>query len=602
MKVKITPQMKAAVGKEALKLFGLEADKYGFIDRPEEIDLSGFTLKAITKFKELYRPHMKVRGVKPMFTNIEVWESILDDSAKNPKNMDQFATMLKETMRKIPGHRVYRKDDDDRWLCYLVNKIVYHPQRVEGKGEERVVYPPYVTVNFLASELGTNFEVSESYGDNYTYFQKGEQDPTTQTVLQSLMMRGWYTENDNFREEYLKTYKRTEEMLQSLGKQFTAVGTATDDVDGNEEEDDEGNISHRYRYRSTSEFKMERDGQPSRVVIDVVSESEKEADKGVAVNTAFWQEVDYHADRTSSKRNAEPETDDEEEDESFDDDSDDDDHKNNATVSLEVPVHPVAVVFDLRRHMRLRIYTDQLTEYKYDKALGSKLILPQETHDLVDMLLSHKGAWKDVIGGKGGGAIILCAGIPGTGKTLTSEVYSEVMERPLYSVQCSQLGMSPAQLEKQLLKVFARAGRWKAVLLLDEADVYVRARGDDLQQNAIVGVFLRVLEYYQSVLFLTTNRADMVDDAVASRCVAKITYDVPSQEDQLEIWKVLATAQGVLLPVETLRQIVKDNDGLTGRDVKNLLKLAILVSSSRGTPITADTVKFVKRFKPTAGK
>lgn len=601
MNVKITKQMYDAVGIQALKPFGLDESSFRYGRSACDLNLAEFTLKAVEKFKSLFRPHMKVRGVKPMFQNVEVWESILNETAKCPKNIDQFTTMLKETMRKVPGHRVYRKDDNDRWLAYLVNNIKYHPQQVVGKGEERRVIPPYCSVEFLYEELGTGYTEHTSFGDDYTRI--GETHFSQQTIFQSLMAKGWYPENDNFREEYLKTHKRTEEMMQSLGKQFTAVGEATDNVDGNDDDDDK---NHGWgRYHGVNTFKMEREGQPSRVVIDVISESEKAAKEGAQANYAFWQEVDYQADRMGARpdsaTNSKDDDDDEEIEEVDDDDTTERPKKNAATV-LEVPVHPVCVVFDLRRHMRLRIYSDQLTEYKYDKALGSKLVLPTETHDLVEMLLSHKGAWKDVIGGKGGGAIILCAGIPGTGKTLTSEVYSEVMERPLYSVQCSQLGMTPEDLEKQLLKVFARAGRWKAVLLLDEADVYVRARGDDLAQNAIVGVFLRVLEYYQSVLFLTTNRADMVDDAVASRCVAKITYEVPSQEDQKEIWKILAQAQGVLIPIDTINQIVKDNPGLTGRDVKNLLKLAILVSSSRGKPIDADTVKFVKRFKPTHGK
>src|SRR4029077_12394612 len=155
----------------------------------------------------------------------------------------------------------------------------------------------------------------------------------------------------------------------------------------------------------------------------------------------------------------------------------------------DVPLFPVVPVFDLRRHMRLRVHISNLTEYVYDTSLSNKLVLPQDQRSLVDMLVSHKGGFSDVIKGKGGGAIILCAGIPGTGKTLTSEVYAEAEQRPLYSVQCSQLGTKPDDLETELLKVFVRAQRWNAILLLDEADVYVSKRGSDLMQNAIVGVF-----------------------------------------------------------------------------------------------------------------
>ena len=33
-------------------------------------------------------------------------------------------------------------------------------------------------------------------------------------------------------------------------------------------------------------------------------------------------------------------------------------------------------------------------------------------------------------------------------------------------------------------------------MLIDEADVYIKRREDDMTMNAVVGVFLRVLEYF----------------------------------------------------------------------------------------------------------
>jgi len=144
-----------------------------------------------------------------------------------------------------------------------------------------------------------------------------------------------------------------------------------------------------------------------------------------------------------------------------------------------------------------------------------------------------------------------------------------------------------------------RAARWNAIALLDEADVYVMARGDDLIQNAIVGVFLRVLEYFPGTLFMTTNRSDMVDDAIASRCIARINYGLPSKLDQAKLWRILADTAEIPLADPVIAEILKSHADLSGRDIKNLIKLANSVARSRGTPITADMVDFVKRFKPT---
>jgi SpoVK/Ycf46/Vps4 family AAA+-type ATPase len=159
------------------------------------------------------------------------------------------------------------------------------------------------------------------------------------------------------------------------------------------------------------------------------------------------------------------------------------------------------------------------------------------------------------------------------------------------------LGTDPDTLENELLKVFARAKRWNAVCLLDEADVYVHERGRDLNQNAIVGVFLRVLEYQDSVMFLTTNRPDDVDDAIQSRCVARLPYPKPSRADQRRIWRVLADTAQVDLSEPVLTAALRQHHDLTGRDIKNVLKLAHLLR--RGAALTLEAITFARQFQPT---
>lgn len=60
-------------------------------------------------------------------------------------------------------------------------------------------------------------------------------------------------------------------------------------------------------------------------------------------------------------------------------------------------------------------------------------------------------------------------------------------------------------------------------MLLDEADVFLERRvNNDIKRNAMVGVFLRLLEYHQGILFLTTNRVSTFDDAFNSRISVKM--------------------------------------------------------------------------------
>lgn len=64
------------------------------------------------------------------------------------------------------------------------------------------------------------------------------------------------------------------------------------------------------------------------------------------------------------------------------------------------------------------------------------------------------------------------------------------------------------------------------MLLLDEADVYLEARSTtDLDRNKLISIFLRQLEYFQGIMFLTTNRVDNMDAAFESRIHLTLQYN-----------------------------------------------------------------------------
>jgi hypothetical protein len=55
-------------------------------------------------------------------------------------------------------------------------------------------------------------------------------------------------------------------------------------------------------------------------------------------------------------------------------------------------------------------------------------------------------------------------------------------------------------------------------VLLDEANVFMEQRSlDDLQRNVLISVFLRLLEYYDGILILTSNRVGTLDETFMSR-------------------------------------------------------------------------------------
>ena len=145
----------------------------------------------------------------------------------------------------------------------------------------------------------------------------------------------------------------------------------------------------------------------------------------------------------------------------------------------------------------------------------------------------------DLVRGKGKGLIILLHGEPGVGKSSTAESVAAFTGRPLFQVTCGDIGESADEVERRLENHFQLAHKWGCVLLLDEADVFLEARSKtDLKRNAIVSVFLRVLEYYSGILFLTTNRVGTFDQAFRSRIHMSLYYPRIQESPTLEIWKM----------------------------------------------------------------
>jgi SpoVK/Ycf46/Vps4 family AAA+-type ATPase len=128
-------------------------------------------------------------------------------------------------------------------------------------------------------------------------------------------------------------------------------------------------------------------------------------------------------------------------------------------------------------------------------------------------------------------------------------------------------------METALKDVLQRAQRWGAVLLIDEADVYIKKRDDNLTMNAVVGVFLPVLEYFDGLLFLTTNRVDDIDEAIVSRCIALIRYHPPDAAARARIWGVMGEQFALALAPGMPQMLADLFPAATGRDIKGLAKL-----------------------------
>lgn len=265
---------------------------------------------------------------------------------------------------------------------------------------------------------------------------------------------------------------------------------------------------------------------------------------------------------------------------------------------LTLPCHPGVEVFNLGTHESFWVSTTHLEPYKYKPELKEKLILPEAQRDLLDILTSDTDMLTgDIIEGKSAGNLILAKGSPGVGKTLTAEIYAEVIARPLYSVHAGVLGTKASEIAGNLRDVLQRAKRWDCVLLLDEADVFVAERGVDIELNAIVSEFLRVLEYFDGLIFMTSNRGDNIDDAIISRCAAIIQYDAPEKAQAIALWNVMSRNFKANLSDDLIADLVEAFPQATGRDIKMLLRLTLRVSMGKDKPLDLDLFRQCAMFR-----
>ncbi|MCJ1268209.1 hypothetical protein MMC22_008095 [Lobaria immixta] len=224
---------------------------------------------------------------------------------------------------------------------------------------------------------------------------------------------------------------------------------------------------------------------------------------------------------------------------------------------------------------------------------------------LVKSYVEKKSDFRDLVDGKGKGLVALLHGAPGTGKTLTAECVADHFKRPLYMVTCGDIGVSPPEVEKKLEEIFEYAVRWKAVLLLDEADVFLQERNyQDLTRNAIVSIFLRTLEYFDGILFLTTNRIGQFDEAFRSRL--HLTLHLPNLNPSNQHRILCIFIHDLKISDEDKDELIQSvgplikADKLNGRQIRNTVRTAIALAKQNGEPLSTghfeDVLEMTRNF------
>jgi SpoVK/Ycf46/Vps4 family AAA+-type ATPase len=179
--------------------------------------------------------------------------------------------------------------------------------------------------------------------------------------------------------------------------------------------------------------------------------------------------------------------------------------------------------------------------YRMERRGYDQLVLPEATKDFVKALVhecrTDSKLVQDFVATKGDGVVLALYGEPGTGKTLTAEAVAEELRRPMMVIAVSNLGSEIRHVEIELESLLRTAERWDSIVLLDEADIFLEKRGRDHYRNAMVAVFLKMLESHNSPLFMTTNRVFEFDSAIRSRVNVAIEYKTLDRQARTQVWR-----------------------------------------------------------------
>ncbi|KAH7058739.1 hypothetical protein B0J12DRAFT_696419 [Macrophomina phaseolina] len=281
-------------------------------------------------------------------------------------------------------------------------------------------------------------------------------------------------------------------------------------------------------------------------------------------------------------------------------------------------VSPVMLAFALGQKSWMPVHIDHMGElgppaYVPDANIGADNL--NIIRALSHRQISARKTWSaDFIKNKGEGVVVLLHGPPGVGKTYTVERTAIGTGRPLLSLTIGDLGKNEEAIEKELSKWFDLAHRWRAVLLIDEADIFLeRRRAADLARNGVVAAFLRKMEYFGGLLFLTTNRVEHIDEAFMSRVHVVIGFEKLSREKRRVIWesflqKLKREMEGKIRVDTEAERFVLDDEEMgavdwNGREIRNAFQTAIslaefeAIEQAEGDEEAAVAVVKVEHFR-----
>ena len=160
-------------------------------------------------------------------------------------------------------------------------------------------------------------------------------------------------------------------------------------------------------------------------------------------------------------------------------------------------------------------------------------------------------------------------GPPGTGKTALAEHIALALQRPLLVRQASDLvSKYVGETEQNMAKMFEEAQAEDAVLLLDEADSFLRSRqrAERTYEVTEVNEMLQGMERFGGLFICTTNLFDELDEAALRRFTFKVRFKPLSVDQRMAMFVAEALAGAAAQLSVEQRQRLATLDQLTPGD------------------------------------
>lgn len=198
------------------------------------------------------------------------------------------------------------------------------------------------------------------------------------------------------------------------------------------------------------------------------------------------------------------------------------------------------------------------------------------------------------------GARLCLYGPPGTGKTAFAHYLGRTLDLPVLVKRGSDLlSMWVGQTEARIAEAFREACEEKAILVIDEADGFLRDRTGAQQswQATQVNELLTQMESFDGIFIASTNLIDILDAASLRRFDFKVKFDYLTRNQRRALVTKACTASGKSDPVHAWAALDR-LEAITPGDVANALRQCAITKQAPTVEIVVRLLAAEQAMKP----